>query len=609
MPPEVLDEIVAKTDGVPLFVEELTKNVLESGLLREENGAYFLASALTPFAIPSTLQDSLMARLDRLAHVKEIAQIGAAIGREISYRLLEAVAPIHGPALEEALGQLVAANLIHASGAPPDAKYIFKHALVQDTAYASLLRGRRQRIHADIAKALVDSFLDQVDSAQAVIAHHYTEAGLYEPAARHWLAAAELALSRSAPLEADRHVDAGLAIVSRIPDRQDRQSLELALLVAKANALLPLKGYSTPETVAALSAAKRLLDAGVGTDLQHFGVLYGLCAAKYVAAELESARALAGQFMDLADRRDDPTYRLVGLRQLATVQFFMGRNREALEMLEQAEGYRDPAQKQFSYRFGYDPGLVIVCYKVWTLFMLGLLGQAACASDQMHKEAADHYHAPTVALCRFFTLWCELLFSDFEACERHSAELVDYCTEKKAGQLRLYSALTYACARAERISTPEHIEAIRAARNALHRSGARVLDSMALSSLAEASLAAGDVIGAEATLQEAFEYVELSGERFLLADLHWIAGKVALKQPKPYRARAEASFLKAIDIARSQEARLLELRAATDLARLWRDTGSPNGPRALLEPILAAIEGGENTSDVRIARALLAEVA
>ena len=159
----MLEQIVAKTDGVPLFVEELTKTVLESGLLREENGAYVLDRALTPLAIPSTLQDSLMARLDRLAPVKEIAQIGAAIGREFSYRLLEAVSPIQGPALQDALDQLMAAELIHGRGAPPEATYVFKHALVQDTAYASLLRSRRQRIHADIARALEEQFADQIE--------------------------------------------------------------------------------------------------------------------------------------------------------------------------------------------------------------------------------------------------------------------------------------------------------------------------------------------------------------------------------------------------------------------------------------------------------------
>ena len=609
LPEKVSAQIVAKTDGVPLFVEELTKNVLESDLLREENGVYVLASALTPFAIPSTLQNSLMARLDRLAHVKEIAQIGAAIGREFSYRLLEAVSPIQEQALQDALSQLVAANLIHARGAPPDAKYTFKHALVQDTAYASLLRGRRQRIHADIAKALVESFLDQVDSARAVIAHHYTEAGLYEPAARHWLAAAELALSRSAALEADRHVDAGLAVISRMQEGHDRRSLELAFLVAKANALLPLKGYSTPETVAALTAAKRLLDVGIGDDLQHFSVLYGLCAAKYVASELDSARALARQFVDLADRQDDPIYRLVGLRLLGTVQFFMGRNREDLEILQKAETYRDPPrQKRLSYRFGYDPSLSVLCYKTMTLFMLGLPDEAMRAGHQARMEAADHYHAPTVALCRFFTtIWPELLFGDFEACERHSAELVAYCIEKKVEQFRLYGVLTKTCARARRDPTAQNIVAIHAAHDAHHRSGARILDSMILSHLAEALLATGNVRGVEAALQEAFEFVELSGERFLLADLHRIAGKLALRRLVSDRVPAEASFLKAIEVARDQGARLLELRAATDLAHLWRDTGSPNDPRPLMEPILAAIEGGENLRDVRDAHALLAE--
>ena len=178
LPAEVLEQIVAKTDGVPLFVEELIKTVLELGLLREQNGRYLMATALTPLAIPTTLQDSLMARLDRLAPIKEIAQIGAAIGREFSYRLLEAVSPIKGVALQDALGQLVAAQLIHARGAPPEAIYVFKHALVQDTAYGSLLRGRRQRVHADLAGALEERFADQIDAAPSIIARHYTEAGL-----------------------------------------------------------------------------------------------------------------------------------------------------------------------------------------------------------------------------------------------------------------------------------------------------------------------------------------------------------------------------------------------------------------------------------------------
>ena len=216
--------------------------------------------------------------------MRETAQIAAAIGREFSHRLLEAVSPIQGAALQEALRQLMAADLIHGRSAAPEATYVFKHALVQDTAYASLLRSRRQGIHADIARALEEQFVDQVESAPAIIAHHYTEAGLPVPAARYWLKAAELAHSRSAHVEAGRHADAGLALIPRLMDGPDRQSLELALQLARANAMFQLEGYNALETVAALAEAKRLLDAGVGTDLQRFSVLHGLWAANFVAA-------------------------------------------------------------------------------------------------------------------------------------------------------------------------------------------------------------------------------------------------------------------------------------------------------------------------------------
>ena len=335
LPTDVLEQIVAKTDGVPLFVEELTKTVLESGLLREDNGSYVLAAALTPLTIPSTLHDSLMARLDRLGPVKESAQIGAAIGREFSFRLLEAVSPITGAALQDALSQLMASELIYGRGAPPESTYVFKHALVQDTAYSSLLRGRRQRIHADIARVLVERFADQVESAPAIIAHHYTEGGLAEPAVRYWLAAAELALSRSAHAEARPYVDAGLALIPRLTDAPNRQSLQLSLQVARANALVPLKGFTGPETIATLTEAKTLLDSGIGTDLQRFSVLYALWATNLFAARMEPALALARQFAEVGERNDDTTYRL-GYRLIGATRACMGQNREALDNLQRA---------------------------------------------------------------------------------------------------------------------------------------------------------------------------------------------------------------------------------------------------------------------------------
>lgn len=608
LPTEVLDQIVAKTDGVPLFVEELTKSVLESGLLREENGAYVLAAALTPLTIPTTLHDSLTARLDRLSPVKEIAQVGAAIGREFSYSLLEAVAPITGQALQDALYQLMEAKLIYGRGVPPKASYIFKHALVQDTAYGSLLRSRRQRIHADIAQAM--RARSDEENPPAIIAHHFTEAGLAEEAAPYWLAAAELALSRSAPTEAEHDASAGLALIPRVPEGPQRDALELALLVARANAMVPLKSISAPETFAALNAAKQLLDAGVGTDLQRVSVLFGLCAATTLTARLQQASDLAHQIIEVAERQDDPTYQLVGHRMLGTIQMYAGRNREALESMQRARKYRDPSrQRALSYRFGWDPGLAVLCFEVLVRLSLGLLDSAAQISAEVQTELVGHGHATTVASAKFCAgTWPMLVLGDLEGLECDSAALAAYCGEKRVEQIRLLASLHQIYARAMREPIEENIAALRAALAALGRSGGNAGNSIMFSNLAEALLMAGDLTGAEAALDDGFTFVEQSGEHYWLADLHRLRGQVALMRPEPDRRRAEACFVKAVEIARSQEARLLQLRAAVDLVHLRRETRVDNDPRALLEPILATIEGGETTRDVRNARALLADL-
>jgi class 3 adenylate cyclase/tetratricopeptide (TPR) repeat protein len=609
LPAEVLNQIIAKTDGVPLFVEELTKSVLESGLLRQENGAYVLASALTPLAIPSTLHDSLTARLDRLSPIKEIAQIGSAIGREFSYRLLEAVSPIRGQALQDALQQLIEAELIYRRGAPPKASYIFKHALVQDTAYVSLLRSRRQHIHADIAQALKERFADE-DHPAATIAHHFSEAGLAEQAAPYWLAAAELALSQSAPAEAEHHASTGIALIPRIAEGPARDALELGLLVARANAMVPLKSISAPETFEALAAAKQLLDRGIGTDLQRMSILYGLCSATTLTARLKQALGFAHQIIEVAERLDDPTYRVVGYRQLGTLQFYAGQNREALQSLQMGNEYRDPRrQRAIGYRFGWDQGVAILSFEVLVRLSLGLLDSAAQLSEQVRIELLSHEHATTVASATFCTrTWPELVLEDLEGLEHDSAELAAYCSEKRVEQIRLLASLHQVYARTMREPSESNIAALRAALDALRKSGGNAGSSLTICNLAEALLIAGDLEGAEAALDDGFAFVEQSGERYWLAGLHRLVGHIALKRREPDRQRAEACFKQAIEIARGQEARLLELRAAVDLAQLWRDTGSDNDPRAMLEPILATLEGGETTRDVRNARALLAQM-
>jgi class 3 adenylate cyclase len=610
LPAEVLDQIVAKTDGVPLFMEELTKSVLESELLREEDDAYVLTSALTPLAIPSTLHDSLTARLDRLSPIKETAQIGAAIGREFPHTLLEAISPIKGEALEGVLRQLLDAELIHCRGAPPKASYVFKHALVQDAAYSSLLRSRRQRIHAQIAWALKEHITEE-EYPPATIAHHFTEAGLATPAAAAWLGAAELALSQSAPVEAERHARTGLSLIPSIAEGSERDALELSLLVARAYALVPLKSISAPETYEVMNAAKRLLDRGVGTDLQRVSVLFGLCSVATLRARMQPALEFAQQIIEVAEWQDDPTYRLVAYRMLATNQYYAGHNHRALESLQRARQYRDPKrQRALSHRFGWDPGIAMLSFEVLVRLSNGLIDSATDISEQVQVEISTHTHATTIASARFCAVtWPKAVLRDLVALERGSAELLAYCTEKRVEQIRLLAALHYAYARAMREPGQDNIVALRAAFDQMRSAGGFTGSSMILSNMAEAALQAGDLRRAEADLAQGFAFVEQSGERYYLADLHRLSGRLALQKEQPDPARAEACFLEALAVARGQHGRLLELRAANDLARLWREGKSNNDMRALIEPILAAIEGGEAAADVREARDLLAALA
>jgi class 3 adenylate cyclase len=610
LPAEVFDQIVAKTDGVPLFMEELTKSVLESGLLREESDSYVLASVLTPLAIPSTLHDSLTARLDRLSPIKETAQIGAAIGREFSHAMIEAVSPIKGDALDGILQQLMEAELIHRRGVPPKATYAFKHALVQDAAYGSLLRGRRQGIHARIAWALKEHITDE-ECPPATVAHHFTEAGLAAPAAAAWLSAAELALSQSAPVEAERHSSVGLSLISGVPDGRERDALELSLLVTRAYALVALKSITAPETFEVMSAAKRLLDRGVGTDLQRVSVLFGLCSEATLGARMQPALDFAHQIIEVAERQDDPTYRLVAYRMLATNQYYAGHKRLGLDSLLRGKRYRDPTrQRALSHRFGWDPSLAILSFEVLVRLSLGLIDSAAEIAAQVERETSTHTHATTIATAKFCSqTWPKAVLGDFAALEHGSAELVAYCGEKHVEQIRLLANMHLAYARAMRVPSAENISTFRAAFDHVRSAGGFTGSSMILAHLAEVALEADELEQAESDLARGFAFVEHSGERFWLADLHRLSGRLALRQAEADRSRAEACFRKALEIARSQQGRLLELRAANDLARLWRNSNSGGDVRALLEPILEAVEGGAETRDVCDAHELLSGLA
>jgi predicted ATPase len=310
LPAAVLQQIVAKTDGVPLFVEELTKTVLESGLVREANGRYELAGPLPPLAIPTTLQDSLMARLDRLAPVKEVAQIGATLGREFSYELLQAVSPVDEARLQQALGKLVEAEVLYQRGLPPQARYVFKHALIQDAAYQSLLKSTRQQYHQKIAQVLEERFPETTETQPELLAHHYTEAGLIIQAIPYWERAGRRAIERSANLEAINHFTRGLALLKTLPDTPERTRQELTLQIALGVPLQATRGFAAPEVERAYARARELCQQ-MGETSQLTPVLRGLWEFYELRAELQTACELGEHLHTLAQRVQDPALLLV----------------------------------------------------------------------------------------------------------------------------------------------------------------------------------------------------------------------------------------------------------------------------------------------------------
>jgi predicted ATPase len=334
LPAEVAAQIAAKTDGVPLFVEELTKTVLESGLLRDAGDHYELSGPVPSLAIPSTLHDSLLARLDRLAPVKEIAQIGAALGREFPHALLAAVADRPEPELLSALDQLVAAELVFRRSASPETTYSFKHALVQDAAYGTLLKSRRQQLHARIAEVLETQFPETAATQPELLAYHCAQAGLAETAVGYWCRAGEQALARSAVAEAAAQLHNGLELVKDLPEGANPRSRELELQTALGRAMLGAKGWAAPETGRAYTRARELCDL-LGETKERFPVLWGLTVFHINRGAPGTGRKVAEEMLLLAERQDDDALRIASHRALSAALYHLGEFNAARTHLNQ----------------------------------------------------------------------------------------------------------------------------------------------------------------------------------------------------------------------------------------------------------------------------------
>jgi predicted ATPase len=385
LPLEVVVHIVAKTDGVPLFVEELTKTVLESGLLRETQGHYELTGPLPPLAIPATLHDSLMARLDRLAMVKAVAQLGAVLGRTFAYELLQAVTPLDEASLQQALARLVEAELLYQRGVPPQATYLFKHALIQETAYQSSLRSTRQQYHQRIARALEARFPTVVETQPELVAQHYTAAGCHEQAVPYWRQAGQHASDRSANLEAISHYTTGIELLQTLPETPECAQHAVALYIALGTALLMAKGHAAPEVEHAYTRARELCQQ-VDETPQLASALFGLWRFYVVRSQLHTAHDLGETLLRLAQRTPDPALAVIAHYATGWTRLCLGVLPAACQHLEEAIArYTLDHRHTPAFRTGQHPGVACRAYAAWTLWILGYPEQAI---TRLHEALA-----------------------------------------------------------------------------------------------------------------------------------------------------------------------------------------------------------------------------
>jgi predicted ATPase len=605
LPDEVVAQIVDRTDGVPLFVEELTKSVLESGLLREEGDRYVLDRALTPFAIPSSLHDSLMARLDRLASVRLVAQIGAAIGREFPYALLRAVSRLADDELQAALGRLVASELVFQKGTPPDAGYIFKHALVQDAAHGSLLRSSRQQLHAQIAEALEAQSPELMESQPELFAQHYAEAGLVEKAVAYWGKAGRRSAARSAMSEAAAQLQKGLDQLTLLPDNSERQRQELEIRSSLGTVLLVVKGYAAPETGYAYARARELWEQ-LGSPSQFLGVPFGQSTYHLYRGELELALPLDEDLLRLSSQHNDSAGLVLGHQSFGRNLFFVGRFVSSRSHLEQALTLHDPiSHRSLVHQVGSHPHVNSQAYLGIDLFCLGFPDQALARSSAAIAEARRLAHPPSLAGNLATGIRLRLLLGDNVALGEWVDQLATVTTEQGFPHWRAMETICRGWVRVKNDDVAEGISLLRSGSAASRATGAWRPHNVAL--LAAACGIAGQIDEALSLMDEALQIVERTGERWFAAELNRHKGQLLMRQG--HFEAAEELYRKALRIAEGQEAKLWELRAAASLARLRRDQGRRAEAIDFLAPIYGWFTEGFDTPDLREARVLLDELA
>jgi predicted ATPase len=608
LPTEVVQQVVAKTDGIPLFVEELVKTILDAGLVREEAGRYVLAGPLPPLAIPATLQDALMARLDRLATAKQVAQLGATIGRTFGYNLMQAVASLDEATLQGALAQLVEAELVAQRGIPPQATYTFKHALIQDVAYQSLLRSTRQQYHQRIVQVLEAQFPETVETQLELLAQHYTAAGLHEQAVVYWQRAGQQASDRSAHLEAISHLTAGIELLKSLPETPAHTQQALSLHIALGSALQMAKGFAAPEAERVYTRARELCQQ-VGETPEIVPVLYGLMRFYTGRVQLSTARELAETLLRLAQRTDDPAFAVIAHYALGVTWFNLGALPAARQHVEEGIVHYTPDQRRIPvFRMGHDPGVACRGLAAMALWCLGYPDQALVRVHEALTLAHELSHPFSLAWARCLAALIYQFRRDVPAVREQAGAAVALSTEQGFPIFVAWGTSMCGWALAMRGQDMEGMAQSRQGIAACRAIGNVLYVPYFCTVLAEVADHLGRTEDGLQVLAEAHTLVEQHEERWWEAEICRLRGVLLLRQPGTPQAEAETWLQRALDVARRQEAKSLELRAAMSLSRLWQQQGKQAEARALLAPIYGWFTEGFDTADLQEAKTLLDEL-
>nr|WP_283807986.1 AAA family ATPase [Bradyrhizobium shewense] len=603
LPADVRDKIIAKTDGVPLFVEELTKAILGSGLLEEAADRYVLQGPLPPLAIPATLHDSLLARLDHLAPVREIAQIGAVIGREFTYRLLDAVAPVHDRALENALDELSKAELIFPRGALPETTYMFKHALVQDAAYRSLLRSTRRQLHGRIAVAITELMPQIVETQPELLAHHYAQAGLIDDAIAYSLRAGRRSAVRSANEEAITHYTKALELLGTKSAGLERDRQELELLIALGVPTIAARGYMAADVESIYDRASDL--CGSVTETPHrFTVLRGLWNSAFLRKPLLKAQALSADLVALADAQGDDTRRALAHRAQGCARFFSGEFESGWESFRQAIEFWDADKARAEILvYGEDPSVLCRAYGSWLTWFLGYPDKSSVLISKALADAERLSNPFIYAMTLGLASALHVYRNEFsEALERADASSA-ICAVYGFPQWTAYAMIMRGRARAALGRTDDGIAEMEQGWTDWQALGAELATTQMSVGLGDACAKAGRVAAGLDHIKVAAEHARTFHERLLEAEIHRVRGELLLERAAT--GDAEACLRRSLEIARSQKAKSLELRTALGLARLWQHQDRREAAYDLLAPIYGWFSEGFNCPDLRDARALL----